>query len=63
MRAPALAGKWLSNTNHSPGVIAFVRRARRLLPGDPDFGDPLSTAGRRRAARRRTRRRPAAARP
>jgi class 3 adenylate cyclase len=26
-------------------VVAFIRRARRLLPGDPDFGDPLSTAG------------------
>ncbi|MBW0018937.1 MAG: adenylate/guanylate cyclase domain-containing protein [Mycobacterium sp.] len=38
-------GQWLRTTNHSPGVIAFVRRARRLLPGDPEFGDPLSTAG------------------
>jgi class 3 adenylate cyclase len=37
--------RWLRSTNHSPGVVAFVRRARRLLPGDPDFGDPLSTAG------------------
>ena len=36
---------WLQNTNHSPGVIAFLRRARRALPGDPDFGDPLSAAG------------------
>ncbi|MET0451578.1 MAG: adenylate/guanylate cyclase domain-containing protein [Mycobacterium sp.] len=36
---------WLKYTNHSPGVIAFVRRARRALPGDPDFGDPLSAAG------------------
>jgi class 3 adenylate cyclase len=26
-------------------VVAFIRRARRLLPGDPEFGDPLSTAG------------------
>lgn len=25
--------------------MAFFRRARRLLPGDPEFGDPLSTAG------------------
>lgn len=41
-RSPA---KWLSSTNHSPGVVAFVKRARRLLPGDPEFGDPLSTAG------------------
>jgi len=41
-RSPA---RWLHSTNHSPGVVAFVRRARRLLPGDPEFGDPLSTAG------------------
>jgi class 3 adenylate cyclase len=38
-------GHWLRSTNHSPGVVAFVRRTRRLLPGDPEFGDPLSTAG------------------
>jgi class 3 adenylate cyclase len=38
-------GAWLKNTNHSPGVIAMLRRARRALPGDPEFGDPLSTAG------------------
>lgn len=36
---------WLRNTNHSPGVVAFIRRARRALPGDPDFGDPLSASG------------------
>ncbi|MET0473525.1 MAG: adenylate/guanylate cyclase domain-containing protein [Mycobacterium sp.] len=36
---------WLKNTNRNPGVISFVRRARRALPGDPDFGDPLSAAG------------------
>jgi len=36
---------WLKNTNHSPDVIAFLRRARRALPGDPEFGDPLSVAG------------------
>lgn len=36
---------WLLNTNHSPAVIDFVRRARRSLPGDPEFGDPLSTTG------------------
>jgi class 3 adenylate cyclase len=39
------AADWFRSTNHSPGVVAFVRRARRLLPGDPEFGDPLSTAG------------------
>ena len=36
---------WLRNTNHNPGVVAFIRRARRSLPGDPDFGDPLSASG------------------
>ncbi len=39
------ATQWLHTTNHSPGVVALIRRARRLLPGDPEFGDPLSTAG------------------
>lgn len=39
------AREWLRNTNHSPGVVAFIRRARRTLPGDPEFGDPLSAAG------------------
>lgn len=36
---------WLYNANHSPGVVGFLRRARRALPGDPDFGDPLSADG------------------
>ncbi|BBX96228.1 adenylate cyclase [Mycobacterium lacus] len=47
-RSPGMmrsAARWFRQTNHSPGVVAFVRRARRLLPGDPEFGDPLSTAG------------------
>ena len=39
------AVEWLRSTNQSPGIIALVRRARRVLPGDPDFGDPLSRAG------------------
>ncbi|WP_324687511.1 adenylate/guanylate cyclase domain-containing protein [Mycobacterium sp. 94-17] len=39
------ATQWLQSRNRSPGAVAFIRRARRLLPGDPDFGDPLSTAG------------------
>jgi class 3 adenylate cyclase len=47
--APAVQGRsaaeWLRSTNHSPGVVSFFRRARQLLPGDPEFGDPLSTAG------------------
>src|SRR5262245_64352574 len=36
---------WLKDTNHSPAVVAFLRRARRALPGDPEFGDPLSADG------------------
>lgn len=36
---------WLRNTNNSTRVIDAIRRARRALPGDPEFGDPLSTAG------------------
>jgi class 3 adenylate cyclase len=36
---------WLKGTNHSPSVIGFVKRARRALPGDPEFGDPLTAAG------------------
>src|SRR5215208_5875622 len=36
---------WLKDPNHSPAVISFLRRARRALPGDPDFGDPLSVDG------------------
>ncbi len=35
----------LTSTNHNPGVIAFLRRARRALPGDPHFGDRLSASG------------------
>jgi class 3 adenylate cyclase len=41
-RSPA---RWLRTANYSPGVVSFFRRARQLLPGDPEFGDPLSTAG------------------
>ncbi|WP_235674802.1 adenylate/guanylate cyclase domain-containing protein [Mycolicibacterium pulveris] len=36
---------WLTATNHHPSVVALLRRTRRALPGDPEFGDPLSTAG------------------
>ena len=37
--------QWLKNANHDDGIVSLVRRARRVLPGDPDFGDPLSAAG------------------
>ena len=36
---------WLRNSNRKPDLVAIIRRARRALPGDPDFGDPLSAAG------------------
>ncbi|UXA20404.1 adenylate/guanylate cyclase domain-containing protein [Mycobacterium sp. SMC-4] len=36
---------WLRIANQHTGVISLVRRARKALPGDPDFGDPLSVAG------------------
>lgn len=36
---------WLKNTNRNESVIAFLRRTRRALPGDPEFGDPLSADG------------------
>ncbi|OMC21759.1 adenylate/guanylate cyclase domain-containing protein [Mycobacterium colombiense] len=39
------ATQWLHGRNRSPGAVEFIRRARQLLPGDPEFGDPLSTAG------------------
>jgi len=35
----------LKNRNQNPGLIEFVRRARRALPGDPHFGDRLSSSG------------------
>ena len=42
---PAGPTSWLRGVNHHDGVIAFLRRARRALPGDPEFGDPLSVSG------------------
>ncbi len=39
------AGAWLNDTNHHPGVIGAIRRARMALPGDPHFGDRLSSSG------------------
>jgi adenylate cyclase len=37
--------RWLRSVNHHKAAVAFLRRARRALPGDPEFGDPLSLAG------------------
>ncbi len=44
-RRPGGAIGWLKRTNHSASAIDLIKRARRALPGDPDFGDPLSAAG------------------
>ena len=33
-----------------PAAVSALRRVRRVLPGDPGFGDPLSAAGRDSAA-------------
>ena len=38
-------GGWLRSTNESPGLINLIRRARNALPGDPYFGDRLSSTG------------------
>jgi adenylate cyclase len=32
--------------NRRPATVDALRRVRRVLPGDPGFGDPLSAAGR-----------------
>jgi adenylate cyclase len=32
--------------NSRPATVQALRRLRRVLPGDPGFGDPLSVAGR-----------------
>ncbi|MGA9870313.1 MAG: adenylate/guanylate cyclase domain-containing protein [Rhodococcus sp. (in: high G+C Gram-positive bacteria)] len=36
---------WVKGVNRRPVVVDAVRRVRRVLPGDPSFGDPLSMAG------------------
>ncbi|MGU3437861.1 adenylate/guanylate cyclase domain-containing protein [Actinomycetes bacterium M1A6_2h] len=39
------AARWARGVDRSPRVIDAARRVRNALPGDPTFGDPLSTAG------------------
>ncbi|OBH16829.1 guanylate cyclase [Mycolicibacter sinensis] len=39
------AAAWLNRATNDVRVVDLVRRVRRALPGDPEFGDPLSTAG------------------
>jgi len=36
----------LGEADRAARAVAAVRRLRRVLPGDPGFGDPLSAAGR-----------------
>jgi len=43
-RQPPASG-WLRSTNHNPSLVSAIRRLREALPGDPDFGDPLSASG------------------
>ena len=40
----------LHRLNRSPGLIRTLRKVRTVLPGDPHYGDPLSTAGANSAA-------------
>ncbi|MCG7580202.1 adenylate/guanylate cyclase domain-containing protein [Mycolicibacterium sp. OfavD-34-C] len=35
----------MRGVNQHDGVVSAIRRARRALPGDPEFGDPLSVSG------------------
>lgn len=39
------AAAWLNRTTNDVRAVDVVRRVRQVLPGDPEFGDPLSTAG------------------
>src|SRR5438034_958068 len=35
----------LRRANADEQAVERIRRMRRLVPGDPEYGDPLSTAG------------------
>lgn len=39
------AAAWFNRTTNDVRIVDLVRRVRRTLPGDPEFGDPLSAAG------------------
>jgi adenylate cyclase len=39
----------LRELDSRPGLVELAKRLRRRLPGDPDFGDPLSVGGREQA--------------
>jgi adenylate cyclase len=40
----------VGDLDRRPGTVEALRRMRRVLPGDPGFGDPLSASGRDGAA-------------
>ena len=40
----------VGDIDRRPGAVEALRRVRRILPGDPGFGDPLTAAGRDGAA-------------
>lgn len=40
------AAQRIGAADRGPRAVAALRRLRRVLPGDPGFGDPLSAAGR-----------------
>lgn len=44
--AAARAAARAREVNSDPASVEWMRRARRALPGDSGFGDPLSAAGR-----------------
>ena len=44
--ATARAAAGARDVNRHPTSVELLRRARRALPGDAGFGDPLSAAGR-----------------
>ncbi len=50
-RGPRDSGFVAARLDTQPALLAAARRLRRRLPGDEQFGDPLSTAGRRRPSR------------
>nr|WP_072739040.1 adenylate/guanylate cyclase domain-containing protein [Rhodococcus triatomae] len=45
MRAAAKALERIGEVNRHPSLVSGLRKLRHTLPGDPSFGDPLSTAG------------------
>jgi adenylate cyclase len=44
-RRSARVAEVVRDVDQRPGLVAALRRVRRVLPGDEGFGDPLSAAG------------------